>query len=166
MNRGWGRTIAGVLGTTLVCLLGSRTASPARLPRWGPQVVAGQAGSVQRPPMAEEAFKNVQVLKGIPVNEFMETMGFFSASLGTDCTFCHVAESYGNWEKFADDPPRKQTARRMIRMMGAINQAYFNRRQVLTCYSCHRGFERPKVTPNLAALYAPQPEEPDDVVTQ
>jgi hypothetical protein len=27
--------------------------------------------------MAEDVFKNVQVLKGIPVNQFMETMGFF-----------------------------------------------------------------------------------------
>jgi photosynthetic reaction center cytochrome c subunit len=152
MNRGLARAIFGALGVALV------------LP--GGRMVTGQAGPAQGPPMAEEVFKNVQVLKGIPVNEFMETMGFFSASLGTDCTFCHVAESYGNWEKFADEQPRKQTARRMIRMMGAINQAYFNRRQVLTCYSCHRGFERPKVTPNLAALYAPQPEEPDDVVAQ
>jgi len=35
------------------------------------------------PPMAETVFKNVQVLKGIPVNEFMGTMGIFSASPGT-----------------------------------------------------------------------------------
>ena len=39
--------------------------------------------------LAEEVFKNVQVLKGIPVDEFMETMGFFSASLGLNCTSCH-----------------------------------------------------------------------------
>ena len=32
--------------------------------------------------MAEQVFKNVQVLKGIPVNEFMGTMGVFSAALG------------------------------------------------------------------------------------
>ena len=34
------------------------------------------------PPMAEQVFKNIQVLKGIPVNEFMGTMGVFSAALG------------------------------------------------------------------------------------
>ena len=33
-----------------------------------------------RPPMAEEVFKNIQVLKGIPVDEFMGTMGLFSSS--------------------------------------------------------------------------------------
>ena len=31
--------------------------------------------------MAEDVFKNVTELKGIPVNQFMETMGFFSAAL-------------------------------------------------------------------------------------
>ncbi len=40
-----------------------------------------QAGAQQKPLMAEDVFKNVQVLKGIPVNQFMETMGFFSAAL-------------------------------------------------------------------------------------
>ena len=47
-------------------------------------VMATAAVSVlraQRPPVAEDVFKNVQVLKGIPVNQFMETMGVFSASL-------------------------------------------------------------------------------------
>ena len=34
-------------------------------------------------PMAEEVFKNVQILKGIPVDQFMGTMGFFSVSLGS-----------------------------------------------------------------------------------
>jgi len=43
------------------------------------------------PPMAETVFKNVQVLKGIPVNEFMGTMGIFSASLGMSCEDCHAA---------------------------------------------------------------------------
>lgn len=53
--------------------------------------------------MVEDVFKNVQVLKGIPVTEFMGTMGFFSASLGYNCTNCHTADSLGNWAKYADD---------------------------------------------------------------
>jgi hypothetical protein len=40
--------------------------------------------------MAEDVFKNIQVLKGIPANQFMDTMGFFSAALGLNCTGCHV----------------------------------------------------------------------------
>ena len=48
----------------------------------GVSLRASQAVPPQRPPMAEEVFKNIQVLKGIPVDEFMGTMGFFSSSLG------------------------------------------------------------------------------------
>ena len=78
-------------------------------------------------------------------------MGFFSASLGLNCTFCHVEESGGNWAKYAvDDNEQKQTARKMILMMNAINQAYFGGKRALTCYSCHRGGETPKLIPNLA----------------
>ena len=40
-------------------------------------VIGAQATAGQRPPMAEEVFKNVQILKGIPVDQFMGTMGFF-----------------------------------------------------------------------------------------
>jgi len=61
-------------------------------------LVTGQTGSGGKPPMAEKVFKNVQVLKGIPVDQFMTTMGFISASLGMTCSDCHVAESGGSWE--------------------------------------------------------------------
>ena len=43
-----------------------------------------------KPLMAEQAFKNVTVLKGIPVDEFMDTMGFIAASTNYNCTDCHV----------------------------------------------------------------------------
>ncbi len=146
------RTILGALGTAAVSLLTAALAG-------------GQTAPVQRPPMAEDVFKNVQVLKGTPVNQFMETMGFFSASLGADCTYCHVQESGGSWEKYADDNAHKRTARRMVLMMSAINRDNFAGRQVVTCYTCHRGGDRPKVTPSLAALYgALTPEEPTDVI--
>ena len=115
--------------------------------------------------MAEEVFKNVQVLKGIPVDQFMETMGFISASLGMSCEDCHAAGD-SSWANYALDSPRKQTARRMMLMVSTINQTNFGGRQVVTCYSCHHGSERPKVTPSLAALYGSPPEEPDDILAQ
>ena len=88
--------------------------------------------------MAEEVFKNIQVLKGIPVDQFMGTMGFFSAALGLNCTDCHVDESGGSWAKYADDNDLKRTARRMVQMVAAINKANFGGRQVVTCNTCHR----------------------------
>src|ERR1700733_8034693 len=127
-------------------------------------LAGAQSPPQEKPLMAEQAFKNVRVLKGIPVDEFMATMGFFSASLGETCTDCHSAESGGSWEKYADDNPRKNKARAMIGMMNAINKTYFGGRREITCYSCHRGVERPDVTPNLADLYGPPPsKEPDEL---
>jgi len=126
---------------------------------------SAQQPPAPRPPLSEEVFRNIQVLKGIPVNQFMETMGFFSASLGADCTFCHVTESGGSWEKYADDNQHKRTARGMVTMVTAINRNNFGGRQVVTCYTCHRGGDRPKVTPSLADLYgAAPPTEQDDVI--
>ena len=152
MHRGSKRTILGVATTTVVWALSA--------------LVAGQGGAAPKPPMAEEVFKNVRVLKGIPVDEFMGTMGIFSAALGMSCEDCHSA-SDEKWENYAlDTSPRKTTARRMIQMMAAINQGSFGGRQVVTCYTCHRGNDRPKVTPSLAAIYsAPPPEEPPDIIT-
>jgi photosynthetic reaction center cytochrome c subunit len=154
LTLGLRRTILSVIGIAVTCLLGA-----AR--------TRGQAESVQKPLMAEEYFKNVQVLRGISVKELMDTMGFFAASLGENCTFCHVEESSGDWTKYADDNANKQTARKMILMMKAINQSYFGGRRMLTCYSCHRGGETPRVTPNLAEQYsAPVLEEPDEITEQ
>src|SRR3989442_5054612 len=108
----------------------------------GVALSGGQARPEPRAPLAEEVFKNVQVLKGIPVDQFMGTMGFFAASLGLNCTDCHVDESGGNWAKYADDNALKQTTRRMIVMMSSINRTNFGGRQVVTCNTCHRGNRR------------------------
>jgi len=145
------RRIISTLITAAVCLLGGRSAS-------------GQAVPAQKPQMAEEVFKNVQVLRGIPVEEFMGTMGFFSASLGLNCTACHGEESNSSLAAYADDPPLKQTARKMILMMNGLNKASFGGKHEITCYSCHRGDIRPKSTPSLAQQYGtPPPDDPDEI---
>jgi outer membrane lipoprotein-sorting protein len=119
--------------------------------------------SAQRPQMAEDVFKNIQVLKGIPVNQFMDTMGFFSAATGLNCTGCHVAESLQDLDKFAEDVPRKRTARRMITMVQGMNKANFGGRRALTCYTCHRGTQVPEVIPSLMEQYSVPPEDPDRI---
>ena len=119
---------------------------------------------VPKPLMAEDVFKNVQVLKGIPVNQFMETMSFFSASLGYNCTNCHVADSLGNWEKYAEDVPAKRVARVMVVMVNTINKSNFGGRAAVSCYSCHRGSGHPKIIPSLAEQYGtPPPEDPNEI---
>jgi outer membrane lipoprotein-sorting protein len=131
----------------------------------GVTLVRGQAAP-DKPLMSEEVFKNVQVLKGIPVDQFMATMGFFSASLGMSCGDCHSSDDR-TWAGFAVDSARKRMARRMITMMQAINKDNFGGRQVVTCYSCHRAADRPKVTPDLAVLYGASPEpDPNAIIGQ
>ena len=143
-------TTLGVMGTGIVCLLAVAFAS-------------GQAPQQPKPQMAEEVFKNVQILKGIPVDEFMDTMGMFSAALSLNCIDCHVSESVGTWEKFGDDTQLKRTARRMLLMVTAINKDNFSGVRSVTCYTCHRGDLRPKIVPNLAAQYATPVEDPNEV---
>jgi hypothetical protein len=126
-------------------------------------VLAGQPQAVEKQPMAEDVFTNVQVLKGIPVSEFMGTMGFFAASLGLNCVFCHVPESLQDWKKFAVDVPRKRIARSMITMVNAINRNNFGGRPALTCYSCHHGNERPKAIPSLVQQYGTPEEDPNEI---
>ncbi|MGH9678881.1 MAG: photosynthetic reaction center cytochrome c subunit family protein [Candidatus Acidiferrales bacterium] len=148
------RVILCAVGTLSLCLLGITNARSQD---------AG-ASADQKPKMSQEAFKNVQVLREIPVNEFMGTMGFFSASLSMNCTDCHVKESAGNWARYADDTPLKQTARRMVLMENLINRADFGGVRMVTCYTCHRGVQRPEITPSLAEQYGPPPPmDPDRV---
>jgi photosynthetic reaction center cytochrome c subunit len=151
MKIGWRRRTIGTMGTACACLVGIATAS-------------GQTAAEQKPQMAEDVFKNVQVLKGISVTEFMGTMGFFSASLGLNCTDCHVSDSSSDWAKYADDTALKRMARRMIVMVNTLNKDNFGGRRMVTCYSCHRFTTRPKVIPSLAEQYGtPPPDDPNEV---
>jgi photosynthetic reaction center cytochrome c subunit len=120
--------------------------------------------------MSEQAFKNVTVLKGIPVDEFMDTMGFIAASTNYNCTDCHVEPKVeGDWSVYAVETPRKATARRMILMVQSINRNNFGGARVVTCYTCHRNLQgAPKITPSLREQYgAPPDPDPNEVeITQ
>src|SRR5665213_1005822 len=124
--------------------------------------IMSQTVQEPKPQMADEVFKNIQVLRGLTVDEFMGTMGFIAASLSMNCVDCHVIASASDVAKFADDTPLKQTARKMILMVKNINTANFVGRPTVTCYSCHRGADRPIGVPSLADKYStPPPEDPD-----
>ena len=116
--------------------------------------------------LAGQVHKNLKLLQGIPEDEFMDTMGFFSAALGVGCEFCHGPDSIGNWDRFADETPMKETARKMMRMVAEINKNNFAGRRVLTCYSCHNGGQRPKLVPTLDGIYDPPPPPQPDVITR
>jgi hypothetical protein len=117
--------------------------------------------------MAEEAFKNIQVLRGIPVDEFLATMGFMAASTGLNCTHCHSGNDYTVESYAADTIELKQTARKMVVIMNTINQSFFAGRQVVTCWTCHQGEQVPRNAPNLLEQYSEvTPYEPEDALEQ
>jgi photosynthetic reaction center cytochrome c subunit len=123
----------------LVCgyMLGTKAQSSAAL-----HAAAGTAAPQNGGKKAEEQYKNIQEFKGLPADQLIPTMQFISISLGVECEFCHVR---GAFDK--DDKKPKQTARKMIEMMFAINADNFDRHREVTCYSCHRGSADPVAMP-------------------
>jgi hypothetical protein len=122
------------------------------------QPMRAQGGTASKP--AEEVYKNIVQLKGMPADQLGPAMQFISASLGVECTFCHVA---GKME--ADDKGAKKTAREMMAMQAAINKESFRGQLQVTCYSCHRGAQRPVNSPpvldsDAAPRPAPAPATP------
>ena len=104
--------------------------------------LSAQTPSSGRVPLAEDVFKNVQTLQGIPVDEFMDTMGMFSAATGLNCTNCHQADNSTSWDSYAVETRLKQSARRMLRMVNALNKDNFGGTPTITCYTCHHGDQR------------------------
>lgn len=125
--------------------------------------VRAQTPSSPRAPLAEEVFKNVQTLRGIPVDEFMDTMGMFSSATGLNCTNCHQADNSTTWDSYAVETRLKQSARRMLRMVNALNKDNFGGTHTVTCYTCHHGDQKPRGVPNLTIQYSPPPEDPNEI---
>jgi outer membrane lipoprotein-sorting protein len=125
----------------------------------------GAAFAQAKPQMADDVFKNIKVLKGLTVDEFMGTMGLFSAALNVCCGDCHVGAGGSNpqWEK---DPPRKLVARHMVEVMNKVNKDNFGGRQVVTCWTCHRGTTPPATTPAIDAIYSDPVPMPADFLPQ
>ncbi len=133
--------MAAAAAASIVCLLGSVS-------------VSGQLPAPPAAPTSDSVFKNVQVLKGIPVDEFMDAMGMFAAALGYDCASCHSDAIHTDRGAFAVSTPAIQRARGMIAMMNAINRTYFGGQPRVSCFTCHHGQNSPERVPNLALQYA------------
>jgi len=135
-SRGW----IFVCGTSLLALLGIALARGQSTP---PKSMSDVGAA---PKLAEEEYKNIQALKGIPAEQVIPSMQFIAASLGVECEYCHVPHQMDK-----DDKKPKVTARKMINMMMAINKENFEGHREVTCYSCHRGSANPVATPIISA---------------
>ncbi len=81
-------------------------------------------------------------MKGVPAPRLRSVMTSLTVWLGVTCEHCHVA---GQSEK--DDLPAKQTARKMLLMVRAINNDNFPDNRSVTCWTCHRGAAKPQSLP-------------------
>ncbi len=107
--------------------------------------------------LTEQAYKNIQVLKGLPESQLRPIMNLVASSLGVRCDFCHVrAGNEWQWEK--DDKKHKQDARKMMQMTIDINKNSFNGQPQVTCYTCHLGKDHPTAIPPFAS--GPPPAAP------
>ena len=147
-----GAALMLILSVGLVLILSQvvRGWTPDAAPQGGPQLTPQQV----RGKKAEDVYKNIQVLKGIPADQILPAMQFITASLGVECDYCHVSETFDK-----DDKLPKETARKMMRMMFAINKDSFEGKRELTCYSCHHGSREPVPTPVLSEA-EPSPMPP------
>jgi len=146
-----GRTFLAAAAIAMTALIGALTTAPT--------------AAQDKPLLAEQVFKNIQVLRGIPVDDFLGTMGIMAAALQFDCSDCHVAAGTEKVD-WAADTPRKQMARIMVTMVATINKNNFGGRQLVTCWTCHRNRDKPLVTPVMATIYGTPTVEPDDVIPQ
>jgi hypothetical protein len=135
--------------------------SPAAEPPQPPAAKPPQAPpAAAQEKTAEQAYKNIKVLTGMPASQLMPVMHLMRASLGQRCDFCHVAE--GNRYDL-DTKEEKETAREMIRMVLSINKQNFEGRTVVTCNTCHRGQEHPVRTPPIGqGLFADTTHSPGE----
>jgi hypothetical protein len=139
----------------------------------GALVAGAPPGARQADKPVEQVRKNIQVIKGLPDSQILPLMNFVSTSLGVRCDHCHVirekAGGERDWLMELDDKPTKLTARRMMRMVLALNKEHGAdfRGAAVTCFTCHRGQTRPASFPALplaasahegeAAAAAPSP---------
>jgi photosynthetic reaction center cytochrome c subunit len=114
---------------------------------------AGQRANGQK--LAEEQFKNIQVLKGIPADQVIPAMQSITASLGMDCEYCHDHQAMDS-----DDKKPKKIARQMMTMMFDIDKNNFDARLEVTCYTCHRGAAKPVSIPAIKDEEVAGHEEP------
>ena len=87
--------------------------------------------------------KNLKILTD--ASQVRPTMAFFRASLGVQCTHCHVMGDFAS-----DENPKKNIARAMMGMVDKINAGFPDGKAHVSCFTCHRGAVEPLITPPAA----------------
>jgi hypothetical protein len=108
-------------------------------------LIAQEKQDVQKkqPAPAPTNLKVLKVTSAADVNQIMRT---FTAGLGVQCTYCHVAGNYAS-----DENPKKEIARHMISVTQKLNVELGDGKLRVSCYTCHRGEAEPKTAPEPKA---------------
>ncbi|MBP3943788.1 c-type cytochrome [Sphingobacteriaceae bacterium WQ 2009] len=102
----------------------------------------------------EEPAVNLKVLpKNSSNDEVKKVMREFNAALGVKCNHCHVSSTTDpkRMDFASDANPKKEEARKMLKMTAKINKKYFKNAhqggalKAVSCTTCHNGAATPKV---------------------
>lgn len=98
------------------------------------------AFTIYQPPAQAAAPENLQVLpKSMSKKEVKKLMKTWAKALGVKCEHCH------NMDDMAEDGPKKEKARQMLRMVNETNGTYLKKYKArVTCMTCHQGSKKPK----------------------
>src|SRR5450755_1800251 len=141
------RNISGLLGIFALAIVALGTSVPslyAQAPAAAPPAPAPTAADMKGK-TAEQVYKKIEALKGIPADQVHPAMEYITTALGVGCGYCHVI---GHFDQ--DDKREKHVARCMIQMTMAMNNTVFDGKREVTCYTCHRGAAKAASTLLLA----------------
>ena len=134
-----------VVTAVMVCGLvvaSARAAGQQQTPPAGAPPAGGRQGGGAPP-------QNLKVLpKDIARPALTAIMRGYTAALGVQCNHCHVEDMA---QRASDENPKKDIARKMIKMTMDINATYLQGvgdpalpdQPKVTCYTCHRGAVKP-----------------------
>jgi hypothetical protein len=112
---------------------------------------------------AQQEPGNLKLLTGLSKLQLQRYMNVMRAGLGVHCDYCHVAPSEANgnkWDFASDANPKKDVARRMIKMTMDLNANSFKGQPAVTCFTCHNGHVDPVAFVSLPQAQPPFPTPP------
>jgi len=146
------RNVSGLLGILALAVVALCTSAPAlhaQAPAAAPPAPPPSAADMKGK-TAEQVYKKIEALKGIPADQVHPAMEYITTALGVGCGYCHVI---GHFDQ--DDKREKHVARSMIQMTMAMNNTVFDGKREITCYTCHHGVAKAAATMLLAGDKAP-----------
>jgi hypothetical protein len=159
--RVWSGSIAVFVG---LLLAGLTTAAAQQAPPAGGQAAAQkpQPGPpAPTGPLAAAKYRDVQIMKDVPADQFDLTMDYFVVSTGIPCQGCHVRDEATGAFAYENDHRIKAVTRKMINLVRTVNAGDFGGRT--NCAQCHIGRPRPPGQPLAQPM---TPEQIADLAAQ